>query len=157
MAEQYQKPYLDSSVWIAWIKGEVIDGVNRAEIAAHILRLAQQGVYQILTSAATLAEVHQHAGCPKLTPEQDEKVLDFYEHDFVLLVNVDRGVGEHANKLCRRYNINPFDAIHVASAIQQKCDVLLAWDKRLEEAGISEVRVEQPRMLGQARMDLDTN
>jgi predicted nucleic acid-binding protein len=154
LVEQYQRPYLDSGVFIAWITGEVIKGVNRAEIAQHILILAQQGAFPIVTSSATLAEVHKERGSPMLTPDQDERVLAFYEHDFIRLVDVDRRIGEHANRLCRQYNLNPFDGIHVASAIRAECDVLLAWDEPMIKKGITEVRVEAPRMLGQARMDL---
>ena len=36
-AEQYRYPYLDSSVFIAWLKGEVVRGVDRKEVADHIL------------------------------------------------------------------------------------------------------------------------
>jgi len=63
MAEQYQKPYLDSSVFIAWIKGEIItteeeekEGgktirivktVNRKMIVDHLLKQAQNGDFKI--------------------------------------------------------------------------------------------------------------
>lgn len=33
----YQRPYLESSVFIALIKGEVINTIDRGEIAQHIL------------------------------------------------------------------------------------------------------------------------
>ena len=44
----YTRPYLDSSVFIAWLKGEVVtrksgEVVDRANIAEHILQLAERG------------------------------------------------------------------------------------------------------------------
>ena len=59
MADQYQNPYVDSSVFIAWIKGEVVNGVDRKDIADHILGLAEKGTFKINISALTLAEVQK--------------------------------------------------------------------------------------------------
>ena len=39
--EQYRYPYLDSSVFIAWLKGEFVQGVDRKEVADHIPRIRQ--------------------------------------------------------------------------------------------------------------------
>jgi hypothetical protein len=51
----YQKPYCDSSVFIAWIKGEVVDGVQRGLIAPHVLQLAErQRAFRITDRGTTL-------------------------------------------------------------------------------------------------------
>ena len=31
MTAEYRYPYLDSSVFIAWLKGEIVNGVDRKE------------------------------------------------------------------------------------------------------------------------------
>ena len=41
--EQYRYPYLDSSVFIAWLKGEFVQGVDRKKVADHILGSAKRG------------------------------------------------------------------------------------------------------------------
>lgn len=58
-AEQYRYPYLDSSVFIAWMKREIADGIDRKRVADHILRAAEKGIYRICISALTIAEVRQ--------------------------------------------------------------------------------------------------
>jgi hypothetical protein len=57
--ETYTRPYIDSSVWIGWVKGENVNGVDRKDVFEHILLLAERGDYKIYTSTATLAEVHK--------------------------------------------------------------------------------------------------
>ena len=126
MAEHiYKRPYLDSGVFIAWIKGEVItekgsDGkpviVDRGKIGEHVLTEAEQGQYLIIISALTFAEVHKKRGKEKLAEDENDNVLDYFEHDFVTTVPVDRGVGVEANRLCRKYEdkkLSPNDAIHL--------------------------------------------
>lgn len=75
MADQYQNPYLDSSVFITWIKGEEVNGVDRKDIVDHILGLAERGTFKVNISALTLAEVHKKKGSPRLDPDEDEKIL----------------------------------------------------------------------------------
>jgi predicted nucleic acid-binding protein len=122
----YQKLYLDSSVFIAWIKGEVVDGVQRGAIAVQVLQLAErQRAFRITTSALTLAEVHKPQHGTALAEEQDTRIVAYFEHDFIDLVQVDRQVGAHANALCRQHTLTPNDAIHLACALRAGCDVLL--------------------------------
>ena len=152
MADQYQKPYLDSSVFIAWLKGEEVKGVSRQEVADHILTQAENGQFKIHTSAITLAEVHKLRTGPKLSSEEDDRILAYFEHDFILIIDADRAIGEEANKICRQYGILPNDGIHLACALRAACDVLLAWDDRFVSVDHPDIRVEEPRRLGQARM-----
>ena len=153
MGDKYIKPYLDASVFIAWLRGEVIDTVDRAKIVEHILGDAQNGEHQIIISALTFAEVHKVKGDgkPHLTVAEDEKILAFFEHDFFAVVEVDRSIGEDANRFCREFNIKPNDAIHLACALRAKCDVLLAWDRPLL-LGVahSAIRLEEPTLKGQS-------
>lgn len=154
MADQYQNPYLDSSVFIAWIKGEVIEGVDRKDIADHILGLAERRIFKINTSTLTLAEVHKKRGTewPRLEPDEDEMILAYFEHDFFNIIDVTRDIGEHANSLCWEYPVLPADAIHLACALRAKCDLLLAWDDRLLAVNHPQIRTETPRKIGQLNL-----
>jgi len=149
MADQYRKPYLDSSVFIDWIKGEVRGEVNRGEIAAHILSLAERGEFDIYTSAITLAEVHKLRGGPIIDPHLSNRILEYFEHPFVQIVDVDRAVGEQANAFCRQYAIYPNDAIHLACSLRAGCDVLLAWDRLVTSVQHPGIRIEEPQIIGQ--------
>ena len=55
--EKYNAPYIDSSVFIAWLNREVVGGVDRYAIADHIIQAAEAGEYRMFISALTLAEV----------------------------------------------------------------------------------------------------
>lgn len=153
MADEYQRPYLDSNVFVAWIKGEVADGIDRREVADYILSLAEQGAFKVYVSALTLAEVHKLRSDPATLPDQDdETILAYFERDFIQVVDVDRRIGEEANRFCRQYGLYPNDAIHLACALRARCDVLLAWDKRFARVSHPSIRIEAPRMLGQGEL-----
>ena len=159
MPSVYRRPYLDSDVFIGWIKGEKIpekDGTgadiitDRGKIAESILTLAEQQVFPIVISAITLAEVHKKRGKEKLLGDEDDNVLDYFEHDFVNVVPVDRAIGEEANRLCRKYEkegLSPNDAIHMACAKKAGCDVLLSWDKELNAINDPDIATERPKIL----------
>ncbi len=154
MADQYKKPYLDSTVFIGWIKGEVVKGVNRKEIAEHILDLAEKGTFQVVTSSLTLAEVHKRRGGSKLTDKEDEKILSYFEHEFIQIVDVDRQIGEMANQLCREQGLRPNDAIHLACDLRARCDAILSWDDTMNKLNRSDIRCEEPEKIGQGKLGL---
>ena len=162
MSDQYQRPYLDSSVWIAWIKGEVKDGVDCKDVTNHILRHAQDGAYPIYISTLVLAEVHKRRHSAVLTATEDDDILDFFQHDWIKTVEVDRYTAEQANRLCRNTSIMPpgekclmpNDAIHVATAIRAKCDYILAWDGGILKMNHPDIKAEKPQKRGQLFMDI---
>lgn len=152
-AEQYRYPYLDSSVFIAWLKGEIVDGIDRKRIAEHILRAAERGVYRLCISALTIAEVHKKRGSKRLTEHEQIEILRFFEHDYLDVVSVDRLIGEQAHLFCREYALSPADAIHLACALRAQCDVLLSWDDGLNAVRHPAIRCEKPKTMGQIEME----
>ena len=160
MTNAYRSPYWDSSVWIALVAGEVVGGVNRAEIAQHILEDAEQGKVTILTSAFTLAEVLKKKGRPVLAVAAEETIRSYFEHSFIRIVVLDRVIGELAASVARQHNLSPPDAIHVASALTWKADVLHTWDdglvKKSGQIGNPPLRIEHPGWTGQQPLPLPT-
>lgn len=154
----YKRPYLDSGVFIAWIKGEVVvekDGtgkdvtVDRGTIGEHVLTEAEQSQYPIIISGLTIAEVHKKKGKEKLADDENDNLLDYFDHDFVTVISVDRGIGEEANRLCRKHSdkkLSPNDGIHLACAKRAGCDVLLSWDDGLNSITGEGIRIERPRI-----------
>jgi predicted nucleic acid-binding protein len=156
--DQYQRPYLDSSVFIGWLWDETRNGINRKEVATHIFKLAERGVFRIYVCAFTMAEVHKKWKLPTLTNEQDEKLLAFFEHEYIEVVDVDYEIGEQANRFCREYGLRPADAVHLACALRAGCDVLLAWDGDFDRVTRPDIRIEEPRVLGQLDLpEADSN
>ena len=149
MTEQYTNPYLDSSVFIGWLKGEVVNGIDRKRIAEHILTRAANGDFLVHISALTLAEVHKKREYERLTDQEDEEILAFFRTEFIVLIEVNRKIGEQANRFCRTYGLSPVDAIHLACALDAGCDALLSWDEKLVAVNHPHIRCERPQILGQ--------
>ena len=149
---QYKYPYIDSSVFIGWIKGEKIGDIDRKDITDHIMKLAESGTFKLCASALTLAEVHKKRGSLQLTDAEDESILAFFEHEFIDIVDVDRTIGEQANRFCRQFPLRPNDAIHLACALKAKCDVLLTWDNPLASVKHPDIAIEYPRKIGQLNL-----
>lgn len=147
--QRYERPYLDSNVFIAWKKGEVIEGVDRAAIAEHILLQADENhAYRITISALTIAEVYKvRRGGERLSKRATEDLLLYFQHDWFDIIPVDRRIGEDANGFCRQYGILPNDAIHLACALRASCDVLLAWDGRFCKVNHPSIRLEEPQII----------
>lgn len=98
--------------------------------------MAEQGDFKIYTSTLTIAEVFKRKTASHVEPyqslsnEQSDKILAFFEHEFIVLVDVDRRASEDAHRFCQQFNIRPNDAIHLACALHAGCDTLLSWDTK---------------------------
>lgn len=149
MDDQYAFPYLDSSVWLGWINGEVINGVDRGRIGTHILRHATNEVYHVCISALTLAEVHKTAGHEALQGSKDAELLQYLRGGHIQIVDVDRLIGEEANRFCREFGLKPCDAVHLACALRARCDYLLTWDDKLAKVMHPGIKIAVPEARGQ--------
>jgi len=148
----YTNPYLETTVFIALIKGEIVEGIDRGQIAQNILDDASRGRWAILTSTLTIVEVFKKRNRPVLTETEEQEIDAFFKHDYIKLVTLDRYVAEHARKLARVYNLRPIDAVHLASAIRVKADQLLTWDNDFPRTTIEGVQIREPYWFGQLRM-----
>jgi predicted nucleic acid-binding protein len=152
-ASKYTRPYLDSSVFIGWLNREFINGKDRREIARSILDRARAGEFQITISAITVAEVVKipDPSISPLTPEGGEELIRYFELDYFDFVPVDRLIAEEAQRLQRQYQVlklKPADAMHLACAVRNKCDFLLAWDEPFNKIGTHDgVQIEEPIQL----------
>lgn len=131
----------------------MIDGSrgDRHPISSQILAQAERKVFPIVTAYLTMAEVFKKKGDgnQSLTDEQNGRILKYFENDWIEWVPVERLIGEDANALLVKYRkerLMPCDAIHLASAIRAKCDVLLAWDGPLQKIRDAGIRIEYPDM-----------
>lgn len=147
MADQYKKPYLESSIFIAWIKAEIKGGINCKDVVQHVISLAEQGHYRITTSTWTLAEVHKRKRGPILPTALDDKILQYFENPYIDLVDVTRAIGEEANRLARKHNLKPTDSVHLACALRQRCDVVLSYDPDFTKIPNPPIRIEEPMII----------
>jgi predicted nucleic acid-binding protein len=100
----------------------------------------------------TISEVHKLKGGTELADAEDDSIIEFLRNSFIKIINNDRGIGEHANRLARQTGLTPNDAIHLASALYAGCDVLLVWDKRFGKVKYPGISIEEPRMMGQLKL-----
>ncbi len=164
MAEQYKKPYLESSIFIAWIKGEsipltdaggkVIGIEERANVAKHILSLAEAGTFPVFTASITITEVHKGNSKASGDADPETKITDFFRNGFFKVVDVDRSIAESAHRLCRKHGLKPYDAVHLACAIRAGCDALLTWDSDLLKITGAGIDISKPQAIGQTVLDL---
>ena len=157
MAEAFNKPYLDSSVFFALVKREEIPcpgGLVRWQIAERIFNDAESGKYTIFTSTTTIAEVRRiHRQGEPLRYAELQLVREFFQHQYIAAIDVNREIAEKAQELGATYGITAIDAIHLATAIWWQCDTLLVWDKRFShhfaDVAIEGVTVAEPYWVGQ--------
>jgi len=99
-------------------------------LCAAVSLLRRSAALEIVTSSLCLVEVlckNADAGI------DDQKVRNFFDNDYILLVAVDKQVGDRARKLMLQgfAKLKPLDAIHAATAAIANADELHTFDERL--------------------------
>ncbi|MCY3665898.1 MAG: PIN domain-containing protein [Gemmatimonadetes bacterium] len=124
-----RKVYCDANIFIGWFNNEE----DKVEACRGLVDASEQGEVRIITSALTLTEVIKIKGQQPLPQSKEETIKDFFEQEFIGIVNVDRRTAEFARDLIWRYpHLNPKDSIHVATALlTEGIDVLHTFDDDL--------------------------
>ena len=128
-----KRVYWDACTWIALIQDEKILLTGgafeaRGTMCKAVIESAKKGSLEILTSALNLVEVCKAKNVPT------DKIAAFFEVDYVLLVNVDRAVGEYARKMMNigYSGLKPPDVVHLATAaISPNVEEFHTFDDRL--------------------------
>jgi predicted nucleic acid-binding protein len=137
MASSPSRVGWDSCTWIAYIQQEKIRGPNlqaviedRGAMCRHVLQAAEKGVIEIVVSALCLVEVLARN---RTSGMDDQKVRDFFDNDCILLVNLDKQVGDLARglMLAGHAGLKPPDAVHLATACVANVDEFHTFDQRL--------------------------
>jgi len=127
----------DSCAWIAHIQRERIFGADgktviedRGAMCRPVLDAAEGGIIEIAVSALSLVEVLARN---RTSGMDDQKVRDFFDNDYILLVNVDKHLGDFARRLmlAGHPGLKPLDAIHLATACVANVDAFHTFDDRL--------------------------
>jgi predicted nucleic acid-binding protein len=148
MPDSFQKPYLDSSVYIAAIKGEAAEP-GKGNVSAQVLALGQAGNFPVFASTFVYCEVIKDRNKSRLTPTEESVIDSYLDHSFITWIEVDLLIGKHARALSRQHGLKPADAVHLASAIRAGCDQLLAWDSDFANGVVIEgVEMQEPHLMG---------
>lgn len=119
--------YWDSDCFLAFFKEEV----DRINLCRSVLRRAEAGEIILVTSALTLTEVLHLKGQPPLPQDVRQIVTAFFKNDYIHIRNVTRRVAELARELVWDAQIDPKDAIHVATSIEAHLPLLNTFDVKL--------------------------
>ncbi|OLE15173.1 MAG: hypothetical protein AUI36_38285, partial [Cyanobacteria bacterium 13_1_40CM_2_61_4] len=104
--------YWDSSCFLAWLQAEA----GRVDLCGQVIEEAKAGNVLLITSALTLTEVLMNRGKPPIPIEDAKKVQDFFQHEWIVVRELDRGTAEEARDVVWNHGVPPKDAIHVATA-----------------------------------------
>lgn len=127
--------YWDAAAWIAYIQKEMPGPDSsftepRYEMCRTVLKRAEAGEVDIVTSAYTLAEVCKRAKDPT-SPGMN--LPSFFNQRYILLTNVDKVVGLRAQSLqfAGVGRLSPQDAVHLASALVANVPIFHTFDAAL--------------------------
>lgn len=122
--------YWDSTVFFAWLA----DQHDAQEQCARIIRRAEEGEIEIVTSALAIAEVLWLPDKPPPDPKNRGEIRRFFQHDYIIPVEIDRRTALRAQDLVWDYDeVKPKDALHLASALVAEVPVFDTFDEPLQK------------------------
>lgn len=121
---QPDRRYWDSCAFLGWLNDEP----DKIDECTSVIRPAERGEVEIVTSAVTLTEVVRLKGAPALPREKEQAIRDFFENDYIIVANLDRWVAERARQLVWEHGLKPKDALHLATALETECPHLDSFD-----------------------------
>lgn len=112
----------ETSCFIARFNEEPV----RIDVCRAILEAAKKGEVTLYTSYITMCEWAKIKG--EYPSEAEDKIVEFLRNPYIHLVTIDLAVSRITRDLVRRYGLDVRDAIHLATAISLKVDVLHTYD-----------------------------
>lgn len=106
--------YWDADCFIGWLAQES----DKVDECQGVIRAGEAGEVRIVTSSLTLAEVIKLKRRTPLPSERQQEITAFFEHQYIIVRQLDRRTAERARDLIWNHNLDPKDAIHVATALQ---------------------------------------
>jgi len=133
-----QLHYIDSGVFSGFLNGEAEpENFNECEL---IIQAAEQGIIKAYTSAFTMGEVvyiKSPPSKPPLTIEVQEDIISqLFNSAWLERVSFEPDMAEINRYLLREYGggkkaLQPYDSLHLATAIRMKVDYFDTIDARL--------------------------
>lgn len=149
------KRYWDSDAFLGYFKEEP----DKQDACEGVLEAASDGKILIVTSALTLAEVLYVQKQPKLPITLRKEIDNFFKQPYISVQNVTRKIADDARDLVWDHNVKPKDAIHLATALACKLQLLNTFDGKLlslnNELGNPNLKIEKPHEKTQRKLDLN--
>lgn len=146
--DSLKRLYWDASVFLCFLSEEEEE---RREICEDILQHASDGKVELITSMYTLVEVIRPKAIKwpaPLTDAQVAKLEGMFKWAWIKKIQVHEELALAAVRLAREKGLKPADAIHTATAIQERADELQRWDYDFNKVA-SLIAVTEPSYLSQ--------
>ena len=142
MASDRERRYWDSFCFLAVLNNEE----PYASTCMQILEEAKKNNVDLVISPMTMAETVRPRGASAPIPvEHQERISDFFENDYMRFRIIDRLIAKRSLALCWNAGLHPRDALHVAVALEEGCDVLETRDgKLLRRSGLEGLTIREP-------------
>ena len=142
MASGQERRYWDSACFIAILNDEE----PWSSTCQRILDKARQGALELVISPITMAETVRPKGSSAPIPKKHQQtVLDFFDNDFMHLRVIDRLVARRSLDLCWNLGLHPRDALHVAAALEERCNILETMDSKItRQNGLEGMKIRNP-------------
>lgn len=138
--DKIERALLDASALIGVIKGEEDFGCLRTLLAA-----IDRGEITLVESTAILAEVQpEHTADNGKHVQAREAVRTLLESPATDLVDVNTVVARKAGHLRVKHGLTTWDAVHLATAVLAKVDVLIVRDGKFPTGDYEGVHVTSP-------------
>lgn len=139
--------YWDTSVFFAYFA----DQADRRERCRPIVQRAEDGEIEIVTSALTMAESLFMPDGDLLPQEHRDGVRRFFQHDFIVPVQIDRPTALRSQELVWNHGVSAKDALHLASALTAEVPQFDTFDGGLhrldgELGGSPALRIDEPHV-----------
>jgi predicted nucleic acid-binding protein len=149
MTKQKRRFYWDSFAFLS-----VFNKEPGHEKYREVIRLAERGEALIITSAIALVEVVKIKGKAAMGPKDEQAIRDFFEHSYIQVIGVTRNLAEEARKLVWEKNLDPKDAVHIATAIFAQVQEIHTTDHKMTRlSGFAEMTIGEPKNI-QTEMEL---
>lgn len=138
--DKIQRALLDASALIGVIKGE-----EAFECLRTLLAAVDRGEISLVESTAILAEVQpEHLADNSKHAHAREAVRALLESPATVLVDVNTVVARKAGQLRVKHGLTTWDAVHLATAVLAKVDVLIVRDGKFPMGDYEGVHVTTP-------------
>lgn len=118
------REYLDSNIFIYALLSKDNRGFSCQKIISDVINNKNSALTSFLTWDEIVYIIKKHRGT-KIAIIEGRKILQMPNLSFI---KVDEQIISNAQKLIEIYNLNPRDAIHIASAIISNCDGIVSDD-----------------------------
>ena len=155
MARDRERRYWDSFCFLALLNNEE----PYASTCAQILEEAKKDSVELVISPLTMAETVRPKGAATPIPiEQQVRIADFFENDYIRFRVIDRLIANRSLALCWNVGLHPRDALHVAVALEEGCGIFETRDgKLLRNNGIEGLTIREPFWEAQTEIRNDTD